>query len=120
MKRYPAASGVDHGWMGVMNRAVRWCLFLGIIGFIVAQYVPLIQKNQMLRRSLSEWQESETRLASTHAANVRRIHALREDPRAVERAARELLQLARPDESVVNFVNPAGSPASRPAADGVR
>jgi cell division protein FtsB len=116
MKSASASRGVDHGWMGVMNRAVRWCLFLGIIGFIVAQYVPLIQKNQMLRKSLAEWQESETRLAATHAAHQRRIRALREDPRTVERAARELLQLARPDESVVNFVNPA--PASSPRSNG--
>lgn len=116
MKRQRTDSGVDHGWMGAMNRAIRWCLFLGIIGFIVAQYVPLIQKNHRLRKSLSEWRESESRLASVHAANRKRIQDLRENPVVIERTAREMLQLARPGESVVTFLNPAGAGTSSPQA----
>jgi cell division protein FtsB len=38
-----------------------------------------------------------------------RLQSLREDPRAVERAARERLQLARTNESVINFVTPNSS-----------
>jgi cell division protein FtsB len=117
MKRQRTDSGVDHGWMGAMNRAMRWCLFLGIIGFIVAQYVPLIQKNHRLRKSLSEWKESESRLASVHGANRKRIHDLKENPVVIERTAREMLQLARPGESVVTFLNPTGAgPSSSPSA----
>ena len=116
MKRQRTDSGVDHGWMGAMNRAMRWCLFLGIIGFIVAQYVPLIQKNHRLRKSLSEWKESESRLASVHAANRKRIHDLKENPVVIERTAREMLQLARPGESVVTVLTPTGAgPSSSPS-----
>lgn len=114
MSRQSSANGVDLGWMGAINRAMRWCLFLGIIGFIVAQYVPLIQVNHRLRKSLAESKETESGLAAAHASNLRRIRDLKDNPVVIERTARELLQLARPGESVVTFVQPV--PGSAPAS----
>ncbi len=111
-----AAPAVDLGWMGAMTRAIRWCLFIGIIGFIVAQYFPLIQKNQMLRENLSRWNEREARLNASHRDNLSRVHLLRNDPRTIERTARERLQLARPDESIINFVNVEQNPVVAPPA----
>ncbi len=110
-----AAPAVDLGWMGAMTRAIRWCLFIGIIGFIVAQYVPLIQKNQSLRENLSRWSEREAGLNANHRDNLARLNSLRHDPRTIERTARERLQLARPDESIINFVNVEQNPAVVPA-----
>lgn len=98
--------------MGALNRAIRWCLFLGIIGFIIAQYLPLIRKNQALRENLARWETQEARLSGQADDTAARLKSLREDPRAVERAARERLQLARTNESVVNFVSPL-PPTSR-------
>lgn len=92
--------------MGALNRAIRWCLFIGIIGFIVAQYLPLIRKNQALRENVARWETQQARLTEQSRDTAARLRALREDPRAVERAARERLQLARTNESVVNFVTP--------------
>lgn len=120
MSRQRSTTGVDLGWMGAINRAMRWCLFLGIIGFIVAQYVPLIQVNHRLRKSLAEWKETESGLSAGHAANQRRIHDLKENPVVIERTAREVLQLARPGESVVTFVNPAPAPAPVAGAEAPR
>jgi cell division protein FtsB len=101
---------VDLGWMGALNRAIRWCLFIGIIGFIIAQYLPLIRKNQALRENLARWEAQQARLAGQADDTTARLQSLREDPRAVERAARERLQLARTNESVINFISP-GAPA---------
>jgi cell division protein FtsB len=101
---------VNIGWMGAMTRAVRWCIFAGVVGFIVAQYLPLIEKNRLLRARRERALEAETLLRERHAANLERIHGLRHDPRAVERAARERLQLARPEESIINFVEPVVAP----------
>lgn len=115
-----AASSVDLGWMGAMTRAIRWCLFIGIIGFIVAQYFPLIRKNQSLRESLGRWREKESNLVVAHDENLRRLHALRNDPRTVERAARERLQLARPDESVVSFITAEPAATSKTADASIR
>jgi cell division protein FtsB len=42
--------------------------------------------------------------------NQARIEALRSDPRAIEREAREQLGLARPDENVVTFQTPDAKP----------
>lgn len=109
-----AAPAVDLGWMGAMTRAIRWCLFIGIIGFIVAQYFPLIQKNQSLRENLSRWTEKEAGLTATHRDNLSRLNSLRHDPRTIERTARERLQLARPDESIINFVTVEHPPAAVP------
>lgn len=110
--RNDAALAVDLGWVGALNRAIRWCLFLGIIGFIVAQYLPLIRKNQALRENLARWETKEASLSGQADDTAARLRSLREDPRAVERAARERLQLARTNESVVNFVTP-NSPTSQ-------
>ena len=60
--RNDAASEVDLGWMGALNRAIRWCLFIGIIGFIIAQYLPLIRKNQALRENVARWETQQARL----------------------------------------------------------
>jgi cell division protein FtsB len=109
-----AVQTVNLGWMGAMTRAIRWCLFIGILGFIVAQYFPLIHKNQNLRESLGRWREKESKLATEHDGHLRRLHSLRNDPSAVERAARERLQLARPDESIVSFIVSEGAAASKP------
>ena len=97
---------VDLGWMGALNRAIRWCLFIGIIGFIVAQYLPLIRKNQALRENLARWEAQQARLTGQADDTAARLQSLLEDPKAVERAARERLQLARTNESVINFVSP--------------
>ena len=107
--RNEAASEVDLGWMGALNRAIRWCLFIGIIGFIVAQYLPLIRKNQALRENLVRWETQQARLTAQANDTAARLQSLREDPRAVERAARERLQLARTNESVINFVTPSAA-----------
>lgn len=115
-----SAPSVDLGWMGAMTRAIRWCLFIGIIGFIVAQYFPLIQKNQSLRENLGKWHDRESKLSASHRENLARLDALRNDPRTIERTARERLQLARPDESIINFVTPEPAVPSVPVGDANR
>ncbi|MSU32897.1 MAG: hypothetical protein EXS25_09630 [Pedosphaera sp.] len=109
MKRQRSSASVDYGWMGVINRGLGWCLFIGILGFILAQYVPLIETNRLLRKTLADWRETESQNTQMHATHLRRIDGLRNDPRTVERTARELLQLARPDETVLLFVDSADS-----------
>jgi cell division protein FtsB len=103
---------VDIGIWGWLTRLVRWCIFFAIIGWIVANYLPLIQTNRELRRALDSDETRLRALEQQQRGQRQRIESLKHDPRAIERAARERLQLARPDETVVTFVpGPTSVPA---------
>jgi cell division protein FtsB len=59
-----------------------------------------------MRRDVQINQEAVQRLEARVNRNQARIEALRNDPRAIEREAREQLGLAKPDEQVVTFQGP--------------
>jgi cell division protein FtsB len=64
----------------------------------------------------AERRESEIRIAQLRleVKNLRsEVKALGEDPLAMERAIREVLELARPGETVIRFVERDNGPASR-------
>lgn len=56
-----------------------------------------------LQRSLEHQRHSNQKLEENVQALKRQVHGLQEDPRAVEKAARSELGMARPDEMVVIF-----------------
>jgi cell division protein FtsB len=101
-----AGPAVNLGLLGWLNRLMLWLIALAVMALIILKYVPLIRKNESMRRDLQQRQEVVQRLETTTARNQARIDALRNDPRAIEREAREQLGLARPDEQVVTFHKP--------------
>lgn len=118
-------SQVNLGIFGWLNRLMIWLIVLAAIGLIIAKYLPLIQKNVRLRQELQLKQEEVQRLQRERQANQQRIQQLQNDPRTVEREARERLGFARPDEQVVTFKEvtpgstpPSAQPAGRPASTG--
>jgi cell division protein FtsB len=85
---------------------IIFLLFLaGLLGVFV-WYLPLIKQNQRFRRDLlvleTKIQEQE-RLGRQLRLS---IDAVQNDPRTVERLAREKLGLARTNESVIRFEAP--------------
>ena len=98
-----AGAAVNLGVLGWLNRLMLWLIALAVAALIVLKYLPLIRKNEAMRRELQERQEEVQRLETGTARNQGRIESLRNDPRAIEREAREQLGLARPDEQVVTF-----------------
>lgn len=114
-------SQVNLGIFGWLNRLMIWLIVLAAIGLIIAKYLPLIQKNVRLRQELQLKQEEVQRLQRERQANQQRIQQLQNDPRTVEREARERLGFARPEEQVVTFkeasLGVSPSPA-RPATPG--
>jgi cell division protein FtsB len=66
-------------------------------------YLPLIQQNERMRADIMRLQ---TQLQIEEASSKQlqaEIDALRNDPNAIERLARERLGYARPGETVIHF-----------------
>src|SRR5262245_16419790 len=94
---------VNLGIWDKLSRVIIFLLFLaGLLGVFV-WYLPLIKQNQRYRKDLlaleTKIQEQE-RLSRQLRAS---IDAVQNDPRTVERLAREKLGLARTNETVIRF-----------------
>jgi cell division protein FtsB len=100
--------------LGIWDKLSKLMLFLlfmaalGVLSCLFFQYyLPLIQKNQRYRKeiiSLDAKIADQEKLGKQLKGS---IDSLQNDPRAVERMAREKLSLARTNEMVVRFEPPA-------------
>ena len=96
--------------LGILDQLTKVAVFLifvaGLIG-VFYWYRPLLQQSQRYRReiiSLDAKIAYEERLAKQTRAS---IDSLQNDPKAIERLAREKLSLAKTNEMVVRFEQPA-------------
>jgi cell division protein FtsB len=94
---------VDLGIWSKLTKVVVGLVVLAVFLLIGMCYLPLIQQNTRMRADiyrldaqLKSEQEKSEQLQS-------QIGALRNDPKTVERLAREKLGYARPDETVIRF-----------------
>jgi cell division protein FtsB len=94
---------VDLGIWSKLTKVVVGLVVLAVFLLIGMCYLPLIQQNTRMRADiykldaqLKSEQEKSQQLQS-------QIGALRNDPKTVERLAREKLGYARPDETVIRF-----------------
>jgi len=102
--------------LGIWDKLSKLMLFLlfvaGVLGLFY-WYLPLIQENQRYRRELllqdARIAEQEKLRGQLKAS----IDSLQNDPRTVERLAREKLSLAKTNEMVVRFEPAAERGASR-------
>jgi len=87
---------------------------LGVLILAAQWYWPVIRQNERMRREIlrldREIQREEELAREMNAA----IRALQENPKAVERLARERLGLARPGETVIRFEPPVTNPPVLP------
>lgn len=86
-----------------LTKVVVFLLFIaGLIGLFF-WYLPLIKQNQNYRQAILELDRQiaeQERLSRQLRAS---IEAVQNDPRTIERLARERLGYARPEELVVRF-----------------
>jgi cell division protein FtsB len=89
-----------------LSRLVVFLLFVsGLLG-VFFWYLPLIQRNQRYRKEVYALEAKiaeEERLARQYKSS---IDSLQNDPRTLERVAREKLGLARSNETVIRFEAP--------------
>lgn len=89
-----------------LTRLVIFLLFIAGLAAVFFWYLPLIQQNQRYRKDILlldgkiEEQERVSRLLKSQ------IDAVQNDPRTLERLAREKLGWARTNETVIRFERP--------------
>lgn len=97
---------VDLGIWNKLTKVVVGLIVLAVLLLIARHDLPLIQENERMRREIyrleAELQKSE-QLSKDLKAD---IDALRNDPKTVERLAREKLGYARTNETIIRFESP--------------
>jgi cell division protein FtsB len=94
---------VDNGIWSKLTKVVVGLIVLAVLLLIGMCYLPLIQENTRMRAQIlkldRQIQDEQTKSDQLQS----QIDALRNDPKTVERLAREKLGYAKPDETVIRF-----------------
>src|SRR6266404_2579888 len=94
---------VDLGIWGKLTRGVIFLLFLAGLLAVAVWYFPLIKQNERMRKQILLLDTRIHKEDETARQLRASIDALRSDPRAVERLARERLGYAKAGETVIRF-----------------
>ena len=92
--------------LGIWSKLTKVVVALVVTAFLLLigmYYLPLIQQNERMRADIMRLQ---TQLQIEEASSKQlqaENDALRNDPNAIERLARERLGYARPGETVIHF-----------------
>lgn len=97
---------VDLGIWGKLTQAVIALVAIAILLLIGMTYLPLIQQNERMRADLLKLDNELQQQREISRQLQTEIDELTNDPKTVERLAREKLGYARPDETVVHFDAP--------------
>lgn len=94
---------VDLGIWSKLTKAVVALVVIAVLLLIGLCYLPLINENAAMRRDILRL-ESEIQKQDQIAQQLRiQVELLRNDPKTIERLAREKLGYARPNETIVHF-----------------
>ncbi len=94
----------------IWNRLTRLVVvLLGVAGLLLVGvcYLPLVRQNERMRKEVYRLDAKINKEEETSKQLKTSIEALRNDPKAVGRMAREKLGYAQPGETVIRFVEPA-------------
>ena len=81
-------------------------MVLAIVLLIIMYYRPVIAENEQMRREILKLEEQIKVQEKISEDYSNQIMILSNDPKTVERLAREKLGYARPDETVIHFESP--------------
>jgi cell division protein FtsB len=86
-----------------------------VVGLLVLAmwHLPLIRQNERMRREIMRLDEQLHTEEARSKQLQAEIEALRNDPKTIERLAREKLGYARPDETVIRFEPATTNPPAR-------
>jgi cell division protein FtsB len=88
-----------------LYRLALWLLAIAAVVAVILWYVPVVQKNEAMRRTIYQLEkqvQQEQELSKVLDARLRSL----QDPRTVERLARERLSFAKPGELIFHFEAP--------------
>jgi cell division protein FtsB len=104
---------VDLGIWGKLSRVVVFLLFVaGLLG-VAVWYLPLIKQNERMRRVVLQLDAQIAKADENNRQLKTSIDALKYDPKAVERLARERLGYAKPGETMIHFDEPPANSSGR-------
>jgi cell division protein FtsB len=104
---------VDLGIWDKLTRMVIFLVFVAGILLVAIWYLPLIKQNERYRKEILRLDNLIQKEEETSKQLRTSIDALRFDPKAVERLARERLGYAKTGETVIRFEEPQTNSASR-------
>lgn len=104
---------VDLGIWSKLTQAVVALVVAAILIFIILAYRQPIQENERMRREILRLDAQVQQQEAVSRQLRADIDALRNDPAAVTRLAREKLGYARADETVIRFDTNAPATAPR-------
>jgi cell division protein FtsB len=96
--------------LGIWDKLTRVVVVLLLIAFAIGigyLCVPLMQQNARMRQRNLELEAQVQREEDTARQLKASLDALRSDPKAIERLAREKLGYAKPGEVIIRFQEPA-------------
>jgi cell division protein FtsB len=97
---------VDLGIWEKLRRLVVFLLFVAGLMAVIVWYLPLIRHNERVRQEIMR-KTVHLRQEEDHSRQLESaIRALRTDPRALERLAREKLGYIKPGETRIQFEPP--------------
>jgi cell division protein FtsB len=94
---------VDLGIWSKLTQAVVALVGVAVLLLIGMTYVPLINQNEQMRRRIEKLDAELEQQQAQYKQLQAQFEALRNDPKTVERLARERLGYAKADETVVRF-----------------
>jgi len=97
---------VDLGIWDKLTRLALLLLFVAVLLLVAVWYLPLIKQNERYRRNILQLDTRIQRALDEGKQLKASYEALRHDPKAVERVARERLGYARTGETVIRFEAP--------------
>ena len=92
----------DSIWDKLTRVVIGLLLIAGLAG-IGVWYLPLIRQNERMRKVVLELDQKVQKELETKKQLSAAIEAMNNDPKAVERLAREKLGYAKPGETVIRF-----------------
>jgi cell division protein FtsB len=97
---------VDLGIWQKLSRLMAVLIFLAAVLAVVVWYIPHFQHNERMRKEIQSLQGQIRREEQAGRQLENNIKALRDDPKTVERMAREKLGYAKTGETVIYFDQP--------------
>ena len=94
---------VDLGIWSKLTQAVVALVVIAVLLLIGMTYLPLIDKNEQFRRRIDRLDAELEKQQQQSKQLQAEFDALRNDPKTVERLAREKLGYARTNETVIRF-----------------
>jgi cell division protein FtsB len=104
---------VNLGIWDTLTRVVIFLLFIAGLLLVAIWYLPLIRQNERYRQRILQLDTAVQKDEEAGRQLRASIEALRRDPKAVERLARETFGYAKTGEVVVRFEQPVTNSPSR-------